>query len=284
MTVRPVAPPGFETRSRRRERLLARLPGVLAALALALLALAGLRVIVLGSGRPAAPPVAKPPAVDLAAHGLATSVARRYLTWDGARPERRERSLADVAGPALGDDLGLVPPLRGSQRVRWAQVVQDQEALAGGRLITVAAMTDAHGLLHVSLPLRRDVSGRLVLAGYPALIGAPLTASQADPVVRRSVQDSDVRRVAARAVANYLAGDAEDLQADLAPGAKVALPALVLQVTELVEVADLGPSGVLVTVRARERDGASFTLAYELGITRTERVYVTAIQAFPDQP
>jgi hypothetical protein len=274
----------FETCSLRRQRLLARLPRLLSVLLVAVLALAGLRVIVFGAHVSARAPVPERTAVDLAAHGLAAEVVRRYLSWDAEHPERRIRSLSGLAGPLLGEDLGLTPPPQGAQRVRWAQVVQDQEAIAGGRLVTVAAMTDARGLLHVSVPLRRDGSGRLVLAGYPAVVGGPLIDANAPAPVRRTVTDPGLRRVAARAVENYLAGDAEDLQADLAPGAKVALPGLALDVTDTVEIADLGPDGALVTVRARGDDGAVLTLAYELGIARAERWYVTAVQTFPDQP
>jgi hypothetical protein len=268
----------------RRERLVARLPRLIATVAVAALALVGVRVIVFGTAPPRPAPIPMAPSVDLAAHGFAVEVVRAYLTWDAARPERQAQALASVAGGTVGADLGLTPPARASQQVLWADVVQDQEALAGGRLITVAAMTDVHGLLDVSVPVRRDAEGGLSLGGYPALIGAPLSATASQPPLRRSVEDAGVRRVAARAVGNYLAGDGEDLQADLARGAKISLPSLSLRMTDLVDVAELGPDGVLVTVHASSGDGAQFTLAYELGITRAERVYVTSIQAFPDQP
>src|SRR5262249_41368480 len=156
-------------------------------------------------------------------------------------------------------DLGLQSPDGVTQRVLAARVVQDQPAISGARLLTVAVDTDRHGLLDVSVPVRRDAHGRVQLAGYPALIGPPATAAAAPPALR-AVADRGVARAARRAVANYLARDAEDLQADLAPGARVALPALALAVEpagdDRDDVGIAGPGGVLVTVRARDADGA----------------------------
>ena len=245
--------------------------------------LAGLRAVLAGPPPAPPPPKTSTPAIDLAAEGFAAELATRYLAYDAADPDRRTESLRALAGDGLGTDLGLEPPPRITQRVRSARVVQDQAAIAGGRLITVAVDTDRHGLLHLSVPVIRDRAGRLRLSGYPALIGAPEIAGSA-PSTHRSVDDEALRRVARRAVANYLARDAEDLQADLAPGARVSLPALALAADGDADVAVAGPGGVLVTVRARDADGARYTLTYELGVVRTDRWYVTAVQAFPTQP
>ena len=231
---------------------------------------------------PPRPPAAAP--LDLAAQGFAAELATRYLDYDASAPDRRTRALRALAGDGLGADLGLEPPAGVTQRVRSARVVQDQAAIAGGRLITVAVDTDRHGLLDLSVPVRRDGDGRLRLAGYPALIGAPEVAPGALAPARPAVTDEALRRVARRAVANYLARDAEDLQADLAPGARVALPALALAVDHGADVAVAGPGGVLVTVHARDADGARYTLAYELGVARCDRWCVTSVQAFPNQP
>lgn len=271
------------TRSLRRDQALARVPqALLLALALVLM-LAGLRSLLLG---PRPTPVAnRPPAQapDLAAHGFAAEVARRYLSYDGASGQDRD-DLAELAGSGLGAELGPQPASQGAQRVRWTDVVQDQPAIAGGRLITVAVMTDRRGLLHLSVPVRRDRQGRLLLAGYPAFVGAPTVAPRAELPARPSIADPELRQVAGRALANYLSGDSEDLQADLAPGARIALPELTLTVAGTPEVAEAGTGGVLVTVRARDRDDTHYALTYELGVTRSDRWYVTSIQTFPTQP
>jgi len=275
------SPPEF-TWTLRRARWLARVPRLAAALVGLILALAGLRAILAGdppvaaAARPAAP-------VDLALHGFAAEFARRYLAHDERDPQARDLDLSALVGPALGQlELSATP--KGTREVLATRVVQDQEAIAGGRLVTVAALTDPDGLLHLSVPVRRDGQGALALAGHPALVGAPLTARSTALPARRSVQDPELERVAARAVTNYLAGDAEDLEADLAPGARVSLPALAFTVRGRPQVAAAGEGGVLVTVRAASRDGAIWTLTYELAVTRQDRWYVLAVQTFPDQP
>ena len=271
------------TRALRRDRLLARAPRTIASSLAAVLMVAGLRTVLAGPPPAPPPPRTTTRAIDLAAEGFAAELATRYLSYEAADPDRRTESLRALAGDGLGTDIGLEPPARVTQRVLAARVVQDQAAIAGGRLITVAVDTDRHGLLHLSVPVIRDRAGRLRLAGYPALIGAPEVASAAVPA-RRAVDDDALRRVARRAVTNYLARDAEDLQADLAPGARVALPALALAADGDADVAVAGLGGVLVTVRARDADRARYTLTYELGVVRTDRWYVTAVQAFPTQP
>jgi hypothetical protein len=270
------------TRSLRRARMLAQLPRLLALTVGAVLILTGLRALILPPAQSASDHVRRAAQVDLAALGFAEEVARRYLTFD-ADPDRRARELAELTAGGPDDDLGLTPGGRVAERVHWVRAVQDQAAIAGGRLVTVAAMTDRNGLLHLSVPVRRDGQRRLTLAGYPALVGAPSVA-RADPTTRRNVSDPDLRRIAVRAVTNYLAGDGEDLAADLAPAARVTLPALALIVEETTAVTDAGAGGVLVTVRAHDRDGTRWTLSYELGVARRERWYVTAVHSFPDQP
>lgn len=127
------------------------------------------------------------------------------------------------------------------------------------------------------MPVRRERDGRLAITGPPALIGGPLVDAHPGDVVRAAVDDPQLRRVAVRAVRNYLAGDAEDLQADLAPDARVTLPALQLQVTGPADVTRAGPGGVLVSLQGSDRHGATYPLRYELSVLRRERWYVPAI-------
>jgi hypothetical protein len=51
---------------------------------------------------------------------------------------------------------------------------------------------------HLSVPVARDGDGRLRLAGYPGLIGAPEVASSAVPAARRAVADVALAAVARR--------------------------------------------------------------------------------------
>ena len=186
------------TRAWRRDRLIARAPRVVAGALAAVLMLAGLRTILAGHpSAPSRPPAAAP--LDLAAQGFAAELATRYLDYDASAPDRRTRALRALVGDGLGDDLGLEPPAGVTQRVRSARVVQDQAAIAGGRLITVAVDTDRHGLLDLSVPVRRDGAGRLRLAGYPALIGAPEVApARSRPRAPRSPMRRCVASRAAR--------------------------------------------------------------------------------------
>lgn len=271
------------TRDPRWDRALARAPRIVAlTLALVLMA-AGLRAILAPTPRATAAPPPAAPTLDLAAQGFATELASLLLAYRPATADQRAADLAALVGEGWRD-AGVEPPEGVTQRVLSARAVQDQAAIAGGRLITVAVRTDRSGLVHLSVPMARDGDGRLRLNGYPAFVGAPATAHAAGPPSRRAVRDDALARVARRAVANYLARDEEDLLADLAPGARVALPALALTVEGRADVAEAGPGGVLVTVHARDADGGRYTLTYELGVTFAGRWSVSAIQTFPHQP
>lgn len=266
--------------SRRRARVIAHAPRVLLWCTVGLLVLAGARAALLGAARPTPVVAHTETQPDLAAEGLAAEFARRYLTYDATRPAQDESAL-NALGAAVPTPL---PAATGRRVVLWTRAVQDQQAIAGGRLITVAALTRPGGLLHLSVPVRRDAAGQLSVAGPPALIGGPLVDATAAPVARAAVADAQLRQVAARAVRNYLAGEADDLRADLTPDARVTLPALRLTVSGPADVTRAGPGGVLVSVQARDRRGATYPLRYELTVRRRDRWYVAAIQTYPDQP
>jgi hypothetical protein len=81
-----------------------------------------------------------------------------------------------------------------------------------------------------------------------------------------------------------LAGNKTNRQVGRPPSAQVTLPAQQLQVSgPPVAVQSTGPGGVLVTVRATDAQGASYTLAYELGVKQTDRWYVDSIEVIPNQ-
>jgi hypothetical protein len=226
------------------------------------------------------------PAQDLPAEGFATLFARSYLTWEAQDPEARERALAPFVGPGMDADAGLQPPADGEQRVQWAQVVQEREPLPGQHVYTVAAQTDAAGLLYLTVSVLHLPGGGLALAGYPAFVGAPASGpAQANAEGRlRPVGDPELSTVVERALRNYLAGSSSELAADLAPGARVSLPGegLALQSLQSLQWAP-GTGAVLAVVQAHDPRGAQYTLAYELDVAHAQgRWEVSAIQMDPD--
>ncbi|MEA2395331.1 MAG: hypothetical protein QOJ82_3222, partial [Solirubrobacteraceae bacterium] len=205
-----------------------------------------------------------------------------YLTFDGSRPDRRQAQLAAFAGH-LDPDLGLHAPPGDQQRALWAQVVQSRRGPGASRVYTVAVQTDRSGLLYLSVGVVRDGGRSLRLDGYPALVGAPASrGARASPRMRQ-VADRALRSVCHRALRNYLAGAADDLNADLAVDARVALPGLRMSLQRLDELG-WEPSGgsVLATVQAADAHGAIYTLRYELDVVRVgPRWEVAALQTDP---
>ncbi len=228
----------------------------------------------------------RPPAQDLAAEGFATLFARAYLTWEAQHPEAREHALASFVGPGMDADAGLQPPPSGEQRVQWTQVVQQRSPLAGETIYTVAANTDTAGLLYLTVSVVRRPGGTLALAGYPAFVGPPASGpapANADGRLRE-VSEPALTTVVERALRNYLAGSPSELAADLAPGARVSPPGiqLALQALQSLQWAP-GASAVLALVQAQDQRGASYTLAYELDVLRSQgRWEISAIQMDPD--
>jgi hypothetical protein len=237
---------------------------------------------------PPHPPAAPPPAVehrDLAAEGFASQLAHGYLAFDGDRPEAHRAQLSSFVGDELDPDLGLRAPPGRIQRVRWTQVVQSRPAADGSRVYTVAAQTDRAGLLYLSVDVARGRDKALRLDGYPALVGAPLSApaTGAPEGSLRDVTDRGLRATCQRALRNYLARASDNLDADLTSDAAVALPGLSLSLHRLTDLqwARDGAS-VLASVEASDRDGVSYALRYELDVRRVdERWEIAAIQTDP---
>jgi hypothetical protein len=223
-------------------------------------------------------------AADRTAEAYATLFARRYLTWDAAEQQDSTRQLEPFLGPGMEANAGLVPPSSGEQRVEWAEVVQAREPAAGEHVYTVAAQTNATGLLYLTVPVERSSDGALALAGYPAFVGAPASGPAQAPGPLREVSDPELATVVQRALRNYLAASASELAADLTPDALVSLPAmpLALQSMQRLDWA-LEGSAVLATVQAVDSRGARYTLAYELDVVREQgRWEISAVQMDPD--
>jgi hypothetical protein len=237
---------------------------------------------------PPRPPAARAPAVehrDLAAEGFASQLARGYLAFDGDRPDAHRAQLASFVGDYLDPDLGLRAPPGRVQRVRWTLVVQSRPGADGSRVYTVAAQTDRAGLLYLSVDVARGHDHALRLDGYPALVGAPLSApaAVAPEGQLRDVADRGLRATCQRALRNYLSRAGDNLNADLTADAAVALPGLSLSLHRLAGL-QWAPDGasVFASVEANDRDGVSYTLRYELDVRRVdERWEIAAIQTDP---
>lgn len=271
-------------RSARLERLRARAPRYAFVSATLVLSLLGVRELV--SPAPEIEARSSSASVDHASEDFAQRFARAYLSYDAARPAVRERALRGLAPDELSLDAGLVA--RGTQDVLWTRIAQDQEAIAGGRVLVVAAGISTQSQpLYLAVPVYRGADGAVGLAGYPSLVGPP-SVSRAGLADREAVDDPEIVAVARRVVANYLAGEAQNLAADLAPDAEVSLPTRelrVLSVEDVVWAGPVGSSAVLVTVLARDETRSTWTLTYELGIDHPAgRPYVTFVETVPNAP
>src|SRR5262249_23557781 len=158
-------------------------------------------------------------------------------------------------GGALEAGAGLLPR-RGSQRVLWAEISSDQRALQGGRVITVAAaVSTQRPPLYLAVTVEHPHGGPVHLLGYPSLVGAPELASPPPTPPREPADAPAVSPVADRVLRNYLSLAAPDLEADLAPDARVTLPTRRLQLEEVSELNWLGDPGsgaVLATLEATD--------------------------------
>jgi hypothetical protein len=270
----------------RRARHSARAPRYLASAVLLIFFALGIRAAFFPGA------IASPPRIpgettqtDAPSQDFALQFARAYLSYDAARPGLRARALAPyIRGAQLEPGAGLTPT-RGRQLVRWVEVASDQRALAGGRVITVAAsVSDQRLPLYLAVTVEHPRGGPLQLLGYPSLVGAPSIATTAAPQPREPVSDPALSEVVDRVLRNYLAGAAPDLKADLAADAEVTLPTRrlgLLEVQQLVWLGAPGSGAVLATLTASDSGGTTYTLTYELGIAYRERPYVDFIEVVP---
>ncbi len=222
---------------------------------------------------------------DLAARGYAVLFVRRYLSWDAAEPQSSEEALASMTGPAIEPDAGLSLPANGSQHVLWAEVVQERTPSFGRHVYTVAAQTDTSGLLYITVTVVRDAEGRVAVVGYPAFVGAPLSASAQTAGAGAEVASPALSTVVERALRNYLAGSQQELAADLAEGAQVSLPALPLTLQSVQRLLwSPDRRSVAALVDAQDERGARYTLGYEADVEQVHgRWEISAIQTDPTE-
>jgi hypothetical protein len=234
--------------------------------------------------RPTAPQARMTPvAPDLAARSYATLFARRYLTWEAERPMASSLALSAMSGSALEPDAGLTLPPSGEQRVLWAEVVQERVAAPARRVYTVAAQTDTAGLVYLAVTVARERDAHLALVGYPAFVGAPAAEAAQSAAGGSEVEEPKLATVVERALRNYLAASGQELSADLAAGARVAMPAAsltLLSISRLSWSADR--RSVSAVVRAGDARGAQYTLGYEADVEEVDgRWELSAIEVDP---
>jgi hypothetical protein len=148
------------------------------------------------------------------------------------------------------------------------------------RVYTVAAQTDAAGLVYVTVTVARGAGGRLALYGYPAFVGAPPSQAASPAAGGVEVNDRALSAVVERAMRNYVAGAPQELAADLVDGTEVSLPeaSQTLQsIQRLTWSAD--HRSVLAVVTTQDARGARYTLGYEADVERIGgRWEISAIQ------
>jgi hypothetical protein len=258
--------------SARHGRLRARVPRYAFLAFVAVMCVAGINSIFSSPSGGAVAAESGPP-LDFAEQSYALAFTQSYLAYDGARPEEREAALSSFAASSFGVDVGFAPPQAGSQRVQWADIAQVQRPLSGGVIITVTAkLSTEQQPVYLSVPVDREKGGAIYLAGYPSFVGPPLsTTHTTTDQGGEPVDEDEVSSLVKRALANYLAGDAGNLAADLADAATVTLPTNPLRlegVNQLNWVHGSGGGAVLATVSATDARGGSYTLRYEVGVGR----------------
>jgi hypothetical protein len=273
--------PDRDAVSIRRLRMRAAAPRIGLYALVAILSLAGIRAIV----EPASEAAAPPPAVggaegNLAAQGFAESFARAYLTWSEEDTEAREKRLERYLTDSTDTEAGFDPGDGTAQDVFWTSVAGSRQV--GDRvLVTVTAQTSG-GLLYLTVPVGRDSRGLLYVSGYPAFVGPPATAAEQPTRSEEDVDDGSLVTVVERAVENYLAGEVDNLRADLAPGTVVSLPAQPLRMVDTEGVTWVEPDRrVAVEVTAEDGRESSWTLRYELDVEKRDRWYVRSLQVDP---
>jgi hypothetical protein len=221
---------------------------------------------------------------DRAAEAYAVLFARRYLTWNAVNPDASTDALEPFVGAGAEAGAGLVLPAAGEQSVEWAEVAQAREPIAGEHVYTVAAQTSPGGLQYLTVPVMRLPDGSLALAGYPAFVGPPASATARLEDHGAAVDDEALEVVVRRALANYLSDAPSELAADLTAGAEVSPPSRPLTIVSLNGLYwASGGGAVTALVQAEEARGVRYTLSYELDVTAVDgRWEVSAIQTAPD--
>lgn len=220
----------------------------------------------------AAPAVSRPAAPvagdAAAAQWFALRFARAYLGWSGDLGGH-EAALVPFLAAGTSPDAGLAPAPHTAEAVGWDAIADARPGAAGATEYTVAVGTASGAVRYLALAVGDGARGPRLLR-YPALVGAPVTGAAAslDGAALPALAEPALAAVLDRALRNYLAASAENLAADLAPGAMVAPVAPGLSLRTVVRLAVAGPRDVLATVVAADATGTTYTLAYEIAVSQ----------------
>ncbi|MGH2834124.1 MAG: conjugal transfer protein [Solirubrobacteraceae bacterium] len=272
-----------EQESVRRMRWRARAPRYCALGAITVLTLAGARTTIFGTPPPKIERYYQTPAIDIGLEAFAADYARAYLSWNPLDMEAHQQVL-ERFNPRLASESSFQPS-RQRETVTNTEVVQDEPSALGGRIVTVeVTVTPGDRTEYLAVPVARDNAGAMTVSNFPSFVGPPSTQNSPPTPAAATVEDQELVTVVERALTNYLAGDANDLGADLAPSAQVTYPPNPLQVIGSPgSLTWAAPGTVLITVQAQDQQGATYTLTYEVGVQRTQRWYVNSIAVFPNQ-
>jgi hypothetical protein len=139
--------------------------------------------------------------------------------------------------------------------------------------------------VYLAVGVVRAADGSLALSGYPSFVGAPTSGRAQMPSQGSAVSDTGLIDVVTRSLRNYLASSAEELAADLARGADVAVPGLALTLDAMQSLDwSVDRRSVAAVVEAHDERGARYTLGYELDVVDVNgRWEVAAVEMEPDQ-
>ena len=158
----------------------------------------------------------------------------------------------------------------------WTTVISSEARGNDGRAVEVAAGTgNSRTVLQVIV--QRDRRGRWTVPQPPAIVGGP-PASPRDVVPPElEVDDKSLTATATRFVRHYLAGEDDDLSADLLSGVAVSTPRTGFRVKAVEAVTwAQRPRRVAVAITARSSSGRQLALRYELSVVRASGRWLVA--------
>ena len=219
--------------------------------------------------------VAAAPVARVDVNGFAQAFARAYLTIDRAQVDGHAEALRPFLGGDIDPDAGLSTDGRTTTRVTWTAAVGQDQVARDRTVVTVAAALDGQPQLHyVAVPVDRTGDGALVVDAFPSFVGPPRRATHFEAPNQEDVQDAALLAVSKRALANYLAGAAQNLSADLDRGVALSTPGERLALQGVDSTTWAGPGRVDVQLVARGAGGETYTLRYELAVVKRDRWYV----------
>lgn len=209
---------------------------------------------------------------------FAVRFTRTYLS--GASPQE----LAPLLAPGVEVPGGA----GGELAVEQAEVAALHDVGGGEAIVTVAAELDDARTLFFAVPIVRASAGEVAAAGVPALVAGPAGVGEPveEPQALAGPDAEEIADLVDRFLPLYLsASSREELAYLLAPRSQVNPPGGGIEVDGVASVKQFGPgesSRRSVLAQARVTDtvsGASFGLAYRLGVLRSDgRWYVDRVE------